>query len=171
MSKLPTAGVRPMEERDLKRVFSWRMHPEVRRYMFTQDEISFEEHVRWFAKASQDPRRQLLVFEIGSTPLGFISICKIEAGGVAEWGFYSAPEAPKGTGRELGRVVLQHTFQVTGVHKICGKTLIANERSIQFHLSLGFVCEGVLRQHHFDGKIYHDVVCFGLLAGEWQKTS
>jgi len=37
-------------------------------------------------------------------------------------------------------------------------------------LRLGFQREGVLRQQHFDGQQYHDVVCFGLLANEWHHA-
>jgi UDP-4-amino-4,6-dideoxy-N-acetyl-beta-L-altrosamine N-acetyltransferase len=53
------------------------------------------------------------------------------------------------------------------LHKLCGQALAFNERSIRFHQNLGFRREGVLRQQHFDGEQYHDVVCFGLLASEW----
>jgi UDP-4-amino-4,6-dideoxy-N-acetyl-beta-L-altrosamine N-acetyltransferase len=156
-----------MKESDLERVLSWRNHPEVRRYMYTQHAISLEEHARWFARVSQDPERHLLVFEIDKSPLGFISIHPIASGGIADWGFYAAPDAPKGTGRALGQAALRYAFEAACLHKLCGQALAFNERSIRFHLSLGFQREGVLRQQHFDGQHYHDVVCFGLLANEW----
>lgn len=161
------AGVRPMTEGDLERVLSWRNHPEVRRFMYTQHEISLEEHARWFTRASQDGERHLLIFEIDATPLGFININRIASGGIADWGFYVAPDAPKGTGRALGVTALRYAFDSASLHKLCGQALAFNERSIRFHLNLGFQREGVLRQQHFDGQQYHDVVCFGLLASEW----
>lgn len=161
------SGVRPMAESDLEQVLSWRNHPEVRRYMYTQHEISLEEHARWFARASQNPERHLLVFEMDTIPLGFINIHQIGNGGIADWGFYTAPDAPKGTGRALGEATLRYAFETVGLHKLCGQALAFNERSSNFHLALGFQSEGVLRQQHFDGQRYHDVVCFGLLASEW----
>jgi len=160
-----------MNEGDLERVLSWRNHPEVRRYMFTQHEITLDEHAQWFARASQDSEHRLLVFEINGTPLGFINIHQISSGGVADWGFYAAPDAPKGTGHALGQAALRYAFKAAGLHKLCGQAMAFNERSIRFHLSLGFQREGVLRQHHFDGQRYHDVVCFGLLANEWQQKN
>lgn len=162
--------VRPMVASDLERVLGWRNHPEVRRYMYTQHEITLEEHSRWFERATQDRSRQLLIFEKEAVPLGFINIHQIATGGVADWGFYAAPDAPKGTGRQLGQAALQYAFKSAGLHKLCGQALGYNEKSIQFHLSLGFTQEGILRQQHFDGQHYHDVVCFGLLASEWQKN-
>jgi UDP-4-amino-4,6-dideoxy-N-acetyl-beta-L-altrosamine N-acetyltransferase len=168
VTEATVAAVRPMNEGDLERVLAWRNHPDVRRYMFTQHEISHEEHARWFARASQDPERHLLVFEMDMTPLGFINIHQIANGGIADWGFYAASDAPKGTGRALGEAALRYTFETVGLHKLCGQALAFNERSIHFHLALGFKREGVLRQQHFDGQQYADVVFFGLLASEWQ---
>lgn len=162
--------VRRMESTDLEQVLAWRNHPEVRRYMYTQHEIALGEHTRWFENASNDPNRHLLVFERGSIPLGFINIHQIAPGGVADWGFYAAPDAPKGTGGLLGQAALRFAFQEAGLHKLCGQALAYNARSIRFHQSLGFQQEGILRQHHFDGQHYHDVVCFGLLASEWHPN-
>lgn len=171
MSESTLANVRPMKEGDLEQVLTWRNHPEVRRYMYTQHEISLEEHTRWFGRVSQDPERHLLVFEIDTTPLGFINIHQIATGGIADWGFYAAPDAPKGTGHALGQAALRYAFDAVGLHKLCGQALAFNERSIRFHLNLGFQREGVLRQQHFDGRRYHDVVCFGLLASECHQTN
>lgn len=160
-----------MTHQDLERVLAWRNHEEVRRYMYTQHEISLAEHMRWFERASQDACRHLLVFERDAVPQGFISLHQIAPGGVADWGFYAAPDAPKGTGRQLGQAALRYAFIQASLHKLCGQALAYNERSIKFHLSLGFQQEGILREQHFDGQNYHDVVCFGLIAAEWQANN
>jgi UDP-4-amino-4,6-dideoxy-N-acetyl-beta-L-altrosamine N-acetyltransferase len=160
-------AIRPMSHQDLRVVLEWRNHENVRRYMYTQHEIRMEEHSEWFARASVDPKRHLLIFEKNSQPLGFVNISEIASGGIAEWGFYTAPDAPQGTGSALGRVTLDYAFLSLGLHKICGQAIELNERSIQFHLKLGFLNEGVLQKHHFDGKLYHNVWCFGLLSEFW----
>lgn len=169
MSEAIPTGVRRMNERDLPQVLSWRNHHDIRRYMYTRHEISLEEHVRWFSQASQDPERHLLIFEIDAIPLGFINIHQIARGAIADWGFYAAPDAPKGARPALGDAALRYAFKTAGLHKLCGEALAYNERSIRFHLSLGFQREGVRRQQHFDGQQYLDVVYFGLLASEWQQ--
>ncbi len=156
-----------MTREDLELVLAWRNHEDVRRYMYTQNTIKLADHTLWFEKGSQDTNRYLLVFEYDNIPLGFINIYKIGPGGIAEWGFYAAPDAPRGTGRKLGEAALRYAFDEAAVHKICGQALWYNERSIKFHLSLGFQQEGILRSHHFDGELYHDVVCFGLFASQW----
>lgn len=157
-----------MSAPDLERVLTWRNHLSVRRYMYTQHEITFAEHTRWFERVSTDANYHLLIFEVNDKPLGFINIHQIAAGGIADWGFYMAPEAPKGIGKQLGLAALHYAFTTAGLHKICGQALAYNERSIRFHQSLGFLEEGLQREQHFDGQHYHDVLCFGLLANEWQ---
>jgi UDP-4-amino-4,6-dideoxy-N-acetyl-beta-L-altrosamine N-acetyltransferase len=160
-------SIREMTADDLGNVLAWRNHPEIRRYMYTQHEISFVEHSAWFEKASLDARKHLLIFEMNGLPQGFINITEINVGRVADWGFYIAPEAAKGTGRQLGQLALTYSFQTIGVHKVCGQALAFNERSIKFHRSLGFQQEGILRDQHYDGEKYHAVICFGLINHEW----
>ena len=162
------AGVRPMVHTDMERVLAWRNHLEVRRYMYTQHEITPDEHQRWFERARQDPHKHLLIFEAENQALGFVSFSELGSGGVADWGFYTAPDAPKGSGRELGRSALDHAFNDIKLHKVCGQAIAYNERSIRFHQSLGFQQEGALRDQRFDGERYHNVICFGLLSHEWQ---
>jgi len=157
-----------MKPEDLEQVLAWRNHPDVRRFMYTQHEISLDEHLRWFERASVDASRHLLIFEREGEALGFISLHEIAAGGIADWGFYAAPDAPKGTGRQLGEHSLAYAFDHLAMHKVCGQALAFNERSIQFHQKLGFRQEGLLREQHFGCDRYHDVVCFGLLASEWK---
>lgn len=158
--------VRRMTLGDLQRVLDWRNHPDVRRYMFSAGPITLEEHAAWYRRASVDEHRHLLIFERNSVPLGYINIHCVSDGGVAEWGFYAAPDAPRGTGLKMTNAALDYAFNQAKLHKVCGKVLAYNDRSIRLHLNLGFAKEGVLRQQHFDGQRYCDVVIFGLLSSE-----
>lgn len=164
-------SLRPMGASDLENVLEWRNDPSVRRFMFTQKEISFEEHRRWYARVALDSRRTLLIYEESSVSLGYVNINRLPSTGAADWGFYVAPNAPKGTGRCLGRAAVNYAFSDMGLHKLCGQALAFNHRSIDFHRMLGFKEEGVLRKQFFDGQDYHDVIYFGLLASEWQQNS
>jgi UDP-4-amino-4,6-dideoxy-N-acetyl-beta-L-altrosamine N-acetyltransferase len=156
-----------MTEDDLKQVLQWRNHEDIRRYMYTTHEIGLEEHRNWFSNASKNPSVYLLIYEHLGQACGFVNITRGRCVQVADWGFYLAPDAPKGTGRSLGKQALVYAFDELELHKVCGQALGFNERSITFHTALGFIEEGRLRDHHFDGTAFHDVVCFGLLEQEW----
>lgn len=160
--------LRAMCDDDVDQVLAWRNHPDVRRYMYTQHEIKKSEHIAWYERTKQQKHKHLLIYEKDLLPVGFVNITVVnESARRADWGFYLAPDAVKGAGQELGRSAIEYAFKEVNIHKLCGEALAFNERSIAFHLRLGFHQEGCLRDHHFDGVSYHDVMAFGLLADEW----
>lgn len=160
--------LRSMTEADLELVLGWRNSPEVRRYMYTSHEIGLQEHQAWFSASAADPSISLLIYEHYGKASGFVNITRGRCSMVADWGFYLSPNAQKGTGRSLGKMALAFCFDKLSLHKLNGQALVFNSRSIKFHKTLGFLEEGRLRDQHFDGTRYHDVVCFGLLDCEWR---
>lgn len=159
--------IRQMTNADLEQVLAWRNDTKVRRYMLTQHEISLAEHRQWFERTSQESMRRLLIVEEHGLALGFVHFTGVAPGGVADWGFYAAPDAPTGSGRKLGVTALDFAFGALELHKVCGQALDFNEASARFHRELGFRQEGVLRQQHRIDGTYHDLICFGLLCDEW----
>jgi len=160
--------LRPMTAEDLEMVLGWRNHPDVRRYMYTTHEIGMDEHTKWFSVAVTNPAIALMVYENNGEGLGFVNVTRTRCPEVADWGFYLAPHAPRGSGRIMGNLALQYSFEQLELHKLCGQALGFNGRSIAFHQALGFAVEGRLKDQHFDGKEFQDVVCFGLLKRVWQ---
>jgi UDP-4-amino-4,6-dideoxy-N-acetyl-beta-L-altrosamine N-acetyltransferase len=161
--------VRALTEDDLPMVLAWRNHPAVRDFMLTQHEISLEEHRQWFARVNSDKSRQQLIVMDGLAPLGFVQFNSAIQGGIADWGFYVQPDAPKGSGTKLGKAALRHGFYMLGLHKVCGQAIESNAASIAFHHKLGFREEGRLRDQQRVDDRYDTLVCFGLLAKEWQE--
>lgn len=160
--------VRKVVEGDLNRILRWRNHVSIRQFMYSQHEITEDEHQSWFEQASTDDTRHLLIYEVDGNPLGFVNFNQHRSFPVADWGFYLAPDSPKGTGYHLGLSALDYAFGKVNLHKVCGEVLATNKRSIQYHFKLGFKQEGVLREQYPDNGSYHDVVCFGLLDHEWE---
>lgn len=150
-------------------VLSWRNHPAVRDFMLTQHEISLEEGLQWFARVKVDKTRQQLIVMDGTAPLGFVQFNSVSQGGIADWGFYVRPNAPKGSGSKLGQAALIHAFNIIGLHKVCGQAIERNAASFAFHQKMGFREEGRLRDQQRIKDRYHTLVCFGLLANEWQE--
>ncbi len=163
-------SIREVVMNDLEQILTWRNHPAIRRYMLTQHRITLDEHVNWFMRASNDPLKRLLIVEENRQAFGFIQFSGVARDAVANWGFYTVPRAPKGSGWKLGVTALDFAFQELALRKICGQALDLNEPSIRFHRMLGFQQEGVLREHHKIGRAYHNLICFGLLRHEWAKT-
>lgn len=162
---------RQLVQDDLALILSWRNHPAVRRHMFTQHEISLAEHQQWFQRTSGDTRKKLLIVEEAGTAIGHVNFSDVEPGGVANWGFYAAPGAAKGSGRKICTTALNVAFGEYELHKVCGQALESNKASAGLHLALGFSLEGRLREHSRTSQGYQDLLCFGLLEREWMTSS
>jgi UDP-4-amino-4,6-dideoxy-N-acetyl-beta-L-altrosamine N-acetyltransferase len=162
---------RPLAQEDLPMLLSWRNHLGVRQHMLTQHEITPEEHQHWFDRASQDARRRLYVVEESGVAIGFVHFSGVEPAGVAEWGFYAAPGAPKGSGKKTCATALNTVFGNLMLHKVCGQALEPNIASAGLHRVLGFRQEGRLREHSRMDSGYQDLLCFGLLKREWMAAT
>lgn len=166
-----TKTLRHMLESDLDFVRSWRNHDVIREYMFDQQVISGDQHALWFENAQHDPSRELFIFEHNQLPQGFVQVKYSHENSIAEWGFYAAPEAPPGVGTEMLREVLHHVFAVKGSLRVYAQVLEYNLASLRVHEKLGFKCEGILRQHYFNGARRCDIHCFGILLSEWKQST
>jgi UDP-4-amino-4,6-dideoxy-N-acetyl-beta-L-altrosamine N-acetyltransferase len=162
--------LREMQQSDLEMVRSWRNHPDVRRHMLTQHEISAEEHAQWFSRIKQDTQRHVVLVHEHQQPLGLAHFTPANSHGVMDWGFYLTPQAPKGSGRKLARMALDYAFKQQGWHKVCGQVIASNSASHRFHLKLGFELEGVWRQQVRLNKAWISLWCYGLLSSDWKPA-
>lgn len=76
----------------------------------------------------------------------------------------------QGYGREAMKLGLLYAFHELNLHRICLTVFSYNEPAARLYESLGFVREGVYREHLYrDGQRY-DMILFGLLQREWEES-
>ncbi len=139
-----------MAATDLEMILAWRNDPAVRGVMRTRHEITASEHRRWYLRASADAARRLWVYQLHGRMLGFVQFAEVCPGGQASWGFYSAPGAPKGIGRAMGRLALDRIFGEEGVAAVTAEVMADNLRSLAMHEALGFAPCGEIESTHQD---------------------
>ncbi len=64
--------VRLAELSDSDRILQWNNDPETRKNSINQDEISKEDHAKWYAGKLEDPEYLMLVLEKDQTPCGLV---------------------------------------------------------------------------------------------------
>ena len=161
-------SLRRIEADDLAMVLSWRNHPEVRKYMFSSHEISWEEHKAWFERERTDPAIECFLYTERDRPLGVVTFCPLHREqGNCFWGFYKHPGAPRGIGLKMEYAALEYAFGELGLHKVNSEVIAFNEAVIRMQRKVGFREEGRFRDFFYDGSAYHDVVRFGMLEREW----
>lgn len=154
-----------MDFEDLNKVLEWRNHDDIRSYMFNQEKIASTEHVKWFENNCNSQLQYMYICEAQGVPMGFVQLKRKNIDtSVYEWGFYTSPDAEKGTGTVMLKLAIKVAFSELKAHKIYAEVLAFNERSVKLHQHLGFTQEGHLREHHLVDETYHDVLCFGLLS-------
>jgi UDP-4-amino-4,6-dideoxy-N-acetyl-beta-L-altrosamine N-acetyltransferase len=156
--------LRRMVADDLDLVRSWRNHTNVKRFLFTQDDISAEDHIAWYQRVQCDNSKNILIYTENDIPSGFVQFSGIRhQQKIVDWGFYIAPNSEPGTGTRMTTTALDFAFKQLQIHKVFAEILDSNAASIRLHHKLGFAQEGFLKDHHYDGRNYCSVLCFGLL--------
>jgi UDP-4-amino-4,6-dideoxy-N-acetyl-beta-L-altrosamine N-acetyltransferase len=163
-------NLRPMTRDDLEQVLEWRNSDRIRKAMYTDHVISWDEHLAWFRRVGQQNRSLHFIFEYRGSSIGVVNVTDLDrTNNRCVWGFYiGATDAPKGSGSAMGFVALDHLVEKLGFRKIIGEALADNEDSIRFHKRLGFEEEGRLREHVFKDGRYVDVITLALFDRAWR---
>lgn len=152
---------------DEKRIFEWRNHSEIRKWMCQRDEIDANKHHEWFISIKNNTKKPY-IYEEGCVPLGYVCLDINISTKVAEWGFYVAPYATHGVGQRMCASLIEYAFNTIKLNKIYGRVLACNSRSIKLHYKLGFKLECCLREQVLYEGVYSDLLVFGLLRKEWK---
>ena len=169
MLKREEYQLRPIVESDLDLVLSWRNSDRVRAYMYTDHIISESEHRAWFDRIKHAELPNFMIFEDKFGPVGVTSFTELDKyHNRCTWGFYLGKTEPgKGTGSVMGFLALEYIFEQCQLHKLCAEAFAFNIASIKYHQKLGFVQEGLLRQHVLKNNAFQDVMVFGYIQNEW----
>jgi UDP-4-amino-4,6-dideoxy-N-acetyl-beta-L-altrosamine N-acetyltransferase len=149
-----------------------RNEPSVRANMYTDHEISAEEHARWVASLAQNARSRFFgVFWQGAL-VGGVSLSALDATHArADWAFYLHPDT---RGKRLGTALelrfLDFAFGEAGLLKLNCEVLDFNEPVVAMHKRFGFVEEGRRRQHIRRAGKTSDAVLLGITREEWHAA-
>lgn len=162
--------IRPLEEKDLEMVRNWRNSPEVSQYMYTDNYISKENQIAWFAKVSADPTCEYLVVEYEGKPLGLLYFTEYsKTFDSCFWAFYLGDTSVRGAGigTKIEYHALSYVFDTLQFNKLRCEVLIDNDKVIKMHEKFGFRREAFYREHVKKQGKYCDVVGLAMLKREW----
>ena len=104
-----------LEEKHLEMVRNWRNLPEVNKYLYTDHNISKEEHLRWFQNISGDPTRTHWVASVDGQFVAYVNLYDINLRNKrCSWAYYIAdPSARgKGIGKEIELNIQRYVFEI-----------------------------------------------------------
>ncbi len=123
---------------EIELVWKWRNNNSIRKWMFDQDFISFENHLKFIKKLSEKKDKLYFLAKREQIPVGVFSIVDIK-GKTGEWGYYIAPEYhDHNLGVEFYYYGLQFIFEKLNFEKIVGYALIKNKAANSLNDLFGF---------------------------------
>lgn len=161
--------LRSIADVELELMLAWRNAPAVRANMYTQHEISAEEHLAWWTKIRTRADQKYFMYEMAGAPTGIAAFTGIDIQSQnSSWAFYASPTAPRGTGSKMEFLMLEHAFGTLQLHKLYCEVLAFNTPVIKLHQKFGFKVEGLFRDQHKVDDNFVDTYRLGILAVEWQ---
>ncbi len=168
-----TNMLRTLEPDDAPTLLRWRNLPEVSRYMYTDHEITPEEHRAWFERALTRQDARYWIIAADGRDLGFVAVTEIDPRHLtASWAFYIAEAGArgKGVGAFTEYTVLNFVFDELRLRKLSCEVLSTNPAVLAMHERFGFVQEGLFREQISKPEGPVDVHRLAILEREWRAA-
>jgi RimJ/RimL family protein N-acetyltransferase len=148
--------LRTATEDDVDTIRRLRNQQANREVSITSHEISADEHAAWWAKASADPTRQVLIYARDDVTAGVVNFFDLE-GSTGSWGFFLDADGLAERGEtlpawiEVMREATAYAFDELGLDLLTGEVLEHNTVVRQMNRRFRFA-EGTPEQRYADGR-------------------
>lgn len=142
--------------------------PKINSYLNTNEEFTLEKTSEWFVKRDLKSRFDCVFCHNGALigMGGLVSISSSNAN--AELYMYLGTEFQgQGLGTRSLMELCRYGLVNLGLHKIFLYTFLDNARANRMYEKVGFVREGLLREHTFKNGAFQDRCIYGLLKSDF----
>ena len=119
-----------------KMVLSWRNHPDIKRWMYTDSDISLENHLNFIDSLKDRKDKLYFLVKKDDEYIGVINFTDIKAESL-EMGIYSKPSA-KGLGSILLKTIIEYAFDTLKIKRIFAEVFSENSRAYNLYKKYGF---------------------------------
>jgi UDP-4-amino-4,6-dideoxy-N-acetyl-beta-L-altrosamine N-acetyltransferase len=140
----------------------------VRKSMYTEHEITLDEHLSWVKRLGSDKRQLVFVVFVDNVVSGVVSVNAIDRSHKkSDWAFYLDENVRGGLGAALEYTLINFVFENLNIEKLNCEVISTNEAVVKLHKKFGFVEEGFRRENiEKDGKRI-GVYFLGLTKTDW----
>lgn len=168
--------LRPICVDDTDNVVRWRNSEQVKRNLFSQEDITHDSHLEYLKKYVETGKCKQYIIETKDSHLdiGTVFIKNIdEYNRKAEFGIMIGEDGArgKGYGTAATNQMLKIAFEENNMNRIYLHVLEENLAGIKAYLKAGFINEGLLREEFRRGNQYCNVVVMGITYGRWHHQN
>lgn len=137
-----------------KMVLEWRNHPNIKKWMYSHNDISLEDHLKFIETLKSTDDKLYFLVKNGDEYIGVIDFTSINDKS-ADIGIYSNPQK-KGVGVLLMEVIINYSFESLKLNTIFAEVFFENKRAYRLYSKLGF------REHNKKEVNGKKVICMEL---------
>ena len=161
--------VRPSRWDDLEQFYAWERQDHVKRFFSIRDGQTFEEVVRTYVAADEDPTQRQFTIELDGRMIGRIVLADI----IESWKgellriyIGDLEDRGQGYGEQAMEWVMEYCFRELGLQRLYLDYYTGNPAQYLYE-KLGFRHEGTLRKNCRKNGILYDVHLMSMLVEEY----
>ncbi|RUO65872.1 UDP-4-amino-4,6-dideoxy-N-acetyl-beta-L-altrosamine N-acetyltransferase [Pseudidiomarina planktonica] len=133
MSTRPQTEFTLFNDNYCRTIWQWRNLPRVREQMRSTEEISWQNHQRWFQSALQDPNRSDFVMLQNERPIGALNFTQVQEP-CWEWGCYlGETNVWPGSGLLLEVAALDYALLQNNCQQLYAEVKVQNKGALALH--------------------------------------
>lgn len=164
-----------MQESDLPKFVEWLADREVTRWLAAMgDPPTLQDEYDWYERRRSDPDGVMWSIEtLDGRLVGNLELRLNQQANRAELGIaiQDKTQWSQGYGTEAVRLVLAYAFRDLKLNRVELTTDEENHRAIRCYEKVGFVREGLLREHRLIDRKYGNTIVMSVLRDEWANRS
>jgi UDP-4-amino-4,6-dideoxy-N-acetyl-beta-L-altrosamine N-acetyltransferase len=140
----------------------------VRKWMYTDHEISLEEHHAWLNRLKTDDRQIVFVVFLDGVVVGVVSVNALDRRhSRSDWAFYLDENTRGGLGSALEYSFLNFVFDDLKLDKLNCEVIEGNDAVVKLHHKFGFEDEGFRKSNIEKGGERLGVYFLGMTRSKW----
>jgi len=125
---------------DILKVLSWRNYPDIKKWMYTNQDISLDEHYNFIKELNNSNDKQYFLVNKDGQQIGVVYFTQINRNKKeCKFGLYANPlEKIAGTGKILGEACIQYAFNILNLKTLKLEVFSDNIRAINLYKNFKF---------------------------------
>lgn len=136
MKKIELINFTKLSLDEKKLILSWRNHPSIKKWMYSQENIKLKTHLSFINRLSLEVDKLYFLVKEDNENIGVIDFVNITSSSV-DMGIYGNPSL-KGKGTILLNEIVKYSFDILKVKKINAEVFSENQRAHDLYKRFSF---------------------------------